>query len=92
LILRPLISHVKEHIIKLARQIGTEDFAKTMPEYCGVISKSPTVKAVKARIEAEEANFDFNILDSVIEQAKNIDIRQIAEESREQVAEVEMVS
>lgn len=40
LILRPLISHDKEHIINLARQIGTEDFAKTMPEYCGVISKA----------------------------------------------------
>ena len=48
LILRPLISHDKEHIINIARQIGTEDFARTMPEYCGVISKSPTVKAVKA--------------------------------------------
>ncbi|MGP4884407.1 Cox family DNA-binding protein, partial [Klebsiella pneumoniae] len=29
----------------------TEDFARTMPEYCGVISKSPTVKAVKGMIE-----------------------------------------
>ncbi|MDU7307034.1 MAG: THUMP domain-containing protein, partial [Escherichia coli] len=53
LILRPLISYDKEHIINLARQIGTEDFARTMPEYCGVISKSPTVKAVKSKIEAE---------------------------------------
>ncbi|XNM75968.1 tRNA uracil 4-sulfurtransferase ThiI [Escherichia coli] len=52
LILRPLISYDKEHIINLARQIGTEDFARTMPEYCGVISKSPTVKAVKSKIEA----------------------------------------
>ncbi len=30
LILRPLISHDKEHIIDLAREIGTEDFARTM--------------------------------------------------------------
>ncbi|MDI5434728.1 hypothetical protein MJM45_28195, partial [Salmonella enterica subsp. enterica serovar Kentucky] len=29
LILRPLISYDKEHIINLARQIGTEDFART---------------------------------------------------------------
>ena len=63
LILRPLISYDKEHIINLARQIGTEDFARTMPEYCGVISKSPTVKAVKSKIEAEEEKFDFSILD-----------------------------
>ncbi len=92
LILRPLISHDKEHIIKVARHIGTEDFSKTMPEYCGVISKSPTVKAIKARIEAEEANFDFSILDTVVQESKNIDIRQIAQESLEKVPEVEMVN
>ena len=44
LILRPLISHDKEHIIDLARKIGTEDFARTMPEYCGVISKVQPLK------------------------------------------------
>ncbi|MBK5074024.1 tRNA 4-thiouridine(8) synthase ThiI [Budviciaceae bacterium CWB-B4] len=92
LILRPLISHDKEHIINMARQIGTEDFAKTMPEFCGVISKSPTVKAVKAKIEAEEANFDFGILDKVVEQAVNIDIRQIAEQTQQQITEVETVA
>ncbi|AJJ10013.1 tRNA sulfurtransferase ThiI [Yersinia rohdei] len=92
LILRPLISHDKEHIINLARQIGTEDFAKTMPEYCGVISKSPTVKAVKAKIEEEESHFDFSILDRVVNEAKNVDIREIAEQSREQVVEVETVA
>ncbi len=41
LILRPLISYDKEHIINLARQIGLEDFARTMPEYCGVIFQKP---------------------------------------------------
>ncbi|WP_313654369.1 tRNA uracil 4-sulfurtransferase ThiI [Pantoea sp.] len=92
LILRPLISHDKEHIIKVAREIGTEDFASTMPEYCGVISKSPTVKAVKAKIEAEEQNFDFTILDRVVEEATNVDIRTIAEQTEEEVAEVETVA
>ncbi|MBM7342848.1 tRNA uracil 4-sulfurtransferase ThiI [Pantoea coffeiphila] len=92
LILRPLISHDKEHIINLAREIGTEDFARTMPEYCGVISKSPTVKAVKAKIEAEEQNFDFTILDRMVEEATNVDIRQIAEKTQEEVVEVETVA
>ncbi|WP_370426079.1 tRNA uracil 4-sulfurtransferase ThiI [Pantoea vagans] len=92
LILRPLISHDKEHIIRVAREIGTEDFASTMPEYCGVISKSPTVKAVKAKIEAEEQNFDFSILDRVIEEATNVDIRTIAEQTEEKVVEVETVA
>ena len=92
LILRPLISHDKEHIIRIAREIGTEDFASTMPEYCGVISKSPTVKAVKAKIEAEEQNFDFTILDRVIEEATNVDIRTIADQTEEEVVEVETVA
>jgi len=91
LILRPLISHDKEHIINVARQIGTEDFARTMPEYCGVISKSPTVKAVKAKIEAEEQRFDFAILNRVVEEATNVDIREIAEQTEEEVVEVETV-
>ncbi|WP_337024544.1 MULTISPECIES: tRNA uracil 4-sulfurtransferase ThiI [unclassified Pantoea] len=91
LILRPLISHDKEHIIDLARHIGTEDFAKTMPEYCGVISKSPTVKAVKAKIEAEEQNFDFEILTRMVQEASNVDIREIAEKAQEEVVEVETV-
>ncbi|KOC89911.1 tRNA uracil 4-sulfurtransferase ThiI [Winslowiella iniecta] len=92
LILRPLISHDKEHIINLARHIGTEDFARTMPEYCGVISKSPTVKAVKAKIEAEEQNFDFDILDRVVQEATNVDIREIASQTQEEVVEVETVA
>ena len=92
LILRPLISHDKEHIIKVAREIGTEDFARTMPEYCGVISKSPTVKAVKSKIEAEEQNFDFSILESVVQEASNLDIREIAQQAEQEVVEVETVA
>lgn len=92
LILRPLISHDKEHIINLAREIGTEDFARTMPEYCGVISKSPTVKAVKSRIHAEEENFDFSVLEKVVQGASNLDIREIAEQATRDVVEVETVA
>ncbi|MGX9418764.1 tRNA uracil 4-sulfurtransferase ThiI [Vibrio sp. WJH972] len=91
LILRPLINWDKEDIINVARQIGTEDFAKTMPEYCGVISKNPTVKAVKAKLEKEENNFDFSILENVVFSARQMDIRKIAEESQEQVPDVESV-
>lgn len=90
LILRPLISHDKEHIITRARQIGTEEYAKTMPEYCGVISKSPTVRAVKSRIEQEEGQFDFAVLDAAVAQAQVLDIREVvAEEATAPVTEVE---
>lgn len=92
LILRPLIAYDKEHIIDLAREIGTEDFARTMPEYCGVISKSPTVKAVRAKIEAEEEKIDFSILKRVVEEASNFDIRDIAQQAGQEVVEVETVT
>mgnify|MGYP003385088912 FL=1 len=89
LILRPLIAYDKQDIIDIARKIGTEDFAKTIPEYCGVISKKPTVKAVLAKVEAEEANFDFSILDKVIEETRIFDIRDIGKESEEEIHAVD---
>lgn len=92
LILRPLVAHDKQDIIDIAREIGTEDFAKTIPEYCGVISKKPTVKAVLKKIEAEEENFDFGILDQVVENARVFDIRDIGNETAAEVQEVEEVA
>jgi thiamine biosynthesis protein ThiI len=62
-----------------------------MPEFCGVISKNPTIKAVKAKLEKEEANFDFAILDRVIEEARVMDIRDIEKQSQEQAPEIELV-
>lgn len=91
LILRPLINWDKEDIIRVARNIGTEEFAKTMPEFCGVISKNPTIKAVKSKLEKEEAKFDFAILDRVIEEARIMDIRDIEKQSQEQAPEIELV-
>lgn len=91
LILRPLINWDKEDIIDLSRQIGTEDFAKVMPEYCGVISKKPTVKAVKEKLEKEEANFDFSILEQAVYNARVMDIRDIEKEAQAQAPEVELV-
>lgn len=92
LILRPLINWDKEDIIDLSRVIGTEDFAKVMPEYCGVISRKPTVKAVKEKLEAEEANFDYSVLEKVVSEARIMDIRDIEKESQEQAPEVEQVT
>ena len=59
-----------------------------MPEYCGVISKKPTVKAELSRIEAEEENFDFAILDKVVAEARYLDIRRIGEETAAEGEEV----
>lgn len=91
LILRPLISHDKEHIITLARQIGTEKFAKTIPEYCCMVSKNPIVRAVKGRIEQEESHFDFTVLHTAVAQAQVLDIRDIIAHAQdnELVTEIE---
>jgi thiamine biosynthesis protein ThiI len=91
LILRPLTAYDKQDIIDIAREIGTEDFAKTIPEYCGVISQKPTVKAQIPKIEAEEGNFDFSILEKVVSETRIFDIRDIGEETDQEVTEVETV-
>lgn len=91
LILRPLVTMDKQDIVDTTRRIGTLEFAETMPEYCGVISNKPTVKAQMNKVLEEEAKFDFAILDRVVEETRWMDIRYIAEETREQVQEVETV-
>lgn len=79
LVLRPLITHDKEHIVKITEQIGTFEIAKSMPEFCGVISKSPTVKAVESKIIATEADFDFAVLQTAIDTAVMSDIRALSQ-------------
>ncbi|HCH70776.1 MAG TPA: tRNA 4-thiouridine(8) synthase ThiI [Colwellia sp.] len=91
LILRPLAAYDKQDIIDIARSIGTEEFSKTIPEYCGVISKKPTVKAVLSKVEEEEGNFNFDILDKVVSETRVYDIRDIGKESEEEIHAVDLV-
>lgn len=88
LVLRPLICADKNDIITIARQIGTEDFAASMPEYCGVISRKPTVKAQLDSIVAEEAKMDMQIIQQVVHQAMVEDIRKVVENGPQALAEV----
>jgi thiamine biosynthesis protein ThiI len=83
---------LKRMMVRAASKVAERYGVQAMPEYCGVISKSPTVKAVKAKIEAEEEHFDFAILEKVVEEASNIDIREIAQQTEQDVVEVETVS
>lgn len=84
LILRPLICMDKNDIINQAKHIGTEEFAKIMPEYCGVISRKPTVKAQLEKIEFEESKLDFSIIERVVDEAKMRDILSIAKEAEQE--------
>mgnify|MGYP000695554104 CR=1 FL=1 len=92
LILRPLIQHDKQEIIDIARAIGTAEMAEAMPEYCGVISRKPTVKAKLDVIEKQEQNFDFEILDTVVDNATVIDVRDIDTAAKEEVKDAESVT
>lgn len=91
LVLRPLITMDKQDIIALSRQIGTEDFAKNMPEYCGVISDRPTTCAKEDRLKEEEANFDFSILDKALNSRMTIKIDQVLTRVQT-IAQVDVVS
>jgi thiamine biosynthesis protein ThiI len=75
LVLRPLVTMDKGDIIDISRRIGTETFAASMPEYCGVISVNPTTRARQHKVEEVETHFDFDILERAITTrvAQNID-------------------
>jgi len=70
LVLRPLVVMHKPEIIQLARDIGTEAFSANIPEYCGVISVKPSSQVNVRKLEAEEAEFDFSVLDQAIADTK----------------------
>ncbi|MBD1551871.1 tRNA uracil 4-sulfurtransferase ThiI [Pseudomonas typographi] len=91
LVLRPLLASHKQDIIDTAMAIGTADFAKHMPEYCGVISVNPTTAARGYRIEREEQRFDMAVLERALERARLVAIDHVIEELG-QTVEVEEVA
>lgn len=92
LIIRPLIHMDKQEIIDIARRIGTEQLAATMPEYCGVISKKPNVACKLEKVEAAEQHFHMPLLEQVVDDAKVQDIRDLQKEADQEVKDVEAVS
>jgi thiamine biosynthesis protein ThiI len=68
LVLRPLIMTDKEDIMAMAREIGTEVFARNMPEYCGVTSDRPTVSAKLDVILEEEAKMDIAVFNRALKE------------------------
>lgn len=90
LVLRPLIASHKQEIIDTAERIGTAEFAKNMPEYCGVISVNPTTRAKRGRVEHEETHFDMAVLERALERVRKVTIDKVIDELGEdlQVEEV----
>lgn len=83
MILRPLITADKGDIIQMAREIGTEGFAASMPEYCGVISSRPTTHAKQHIIEDAEATFNFAPLEEAIANHRCESIEKVMESAEE---------
>lgn len=90
LVLRPLATMNKPDIMAMAEAIGTRHFAENMPEYCGVISKNPTINASFERMHREAAKFDFSVLDNAVAQAVMLPVDKIVEDVN-QAAAVEIV-
>ena len=88
MVLRPLCTSDKQEIIDIAREIGTEDFSKNIPEYCAVISKNPTTKAKPGKIESEESNFDFEKLQAAIDSAHYQLITEVVDDFNNSSSEV----
>ncbi|WP_252177012.1 tRNA uracil 4-sulfurtransferase ThiI [Endozoicomonas sp. 4G] len=77
LVLRPLIAMDKQDIIDISVKIGAEELVKNIPEYCAVISKNPTTRARPEKIAAEEARFDFAILDAAVADRRKVSVSDI---------------
>ena len=90
LVLRPLIVSHKQDIIDTATKIGTAEFAKHMPEYCGVISVNPTTQAKPHRVDYEETKFDMAVLDRALERSTQMTVDRVIDELGKDLA-VEMV-
>ena len=77
LVLRPLVAMDKEDIIDLARAIGTEPYARMMPEYCGVISERPVTRANAGRIERDEARLNPLVLKQAIDDRQDCQVSEL---------------
>ncbi|MCK0105817.1 tRNA uracil 4-sulfurtransferase ThiI [Marinobacter sp. S0848L] len=77
IVLRPLIAMDKQDIIQIAKDIGTEPFARTMPEYCGVISSKPVTRAKLHRVEEEEEKMNPEVLAKAIEDRTDVMVSQL---------------
>lgn len=92
MVLRPIVTMDKNDIIDIARKIGTEDFVKNIPEYCGVISDKPTTKASFEQCDEVEQEFDYSILEGAIERAKVELIDRVLEVADSNITSASIVS
>lgn len=81
LVMRPLIASNKMAIIQQSVEIGVDQYAEHMPEYCAVISNKPTTAAKTEKLEHEESKMDAAVLSRAIANRKLSAIDEIYEHS-----------
>ncbi|MAK91942.1 MAG: tRNA 4-thiouridine(8) synthase ThiI [Oleibacter sp.] len=92
MVLRPLAAMDKQEIIDIARRIGTEAFAATMPEYCGVISVNPTTVGDRKKVEGAEEKFDFAVLEKALNDTVYQRIDNVLDGEESGLDQVELVT
>ena len=80
LVLRPLAMMDKGAIIDICRDIGAEEFAANVPEYCGVISVRPSAHLRMHKVEEQEARMDLGALTAALHHARVQSIDAIAQD------------
>ncbi|PID46165.1 MAG: tRNA 4-thiouridine(8) synthase ThiI [Proteobacteria bacterium] len=83
LVLRPLIAMDKTDIINIAEDIGSAIFAKNMVEYCGVISKKPTVAARFSEVKQAEEALGDSWFHAALESMHKVSMANIIQEVNE---------
>jgi thiamine biosynthesis protein ThiI len=76
-LLRPLIGHDKQEILKLARRVGTHDLSARVPEYCALTPRQPETHARPGRVDKVEARLDADKLKALIEERAIFDLRAL---------------
>lgn len=80
LVLRPLSLTDKAEIIRIARDIGTAEFAASMPEYCGVISDRPNIAAPLREVLDAEAALPEGLLDEALARARWLPVSRLLDD------------
>ena len=76
-IFRPLISFDKHEIIEMARKIGTDLSSSEVEEYCALDVRFPITDAEPRRVEREESDFDFEVIQTAVDAKVVFDMNQI---------------
>lgn len=92
LVLRPLALMNKGDIINVARSIGAEALAASIPEYCGVISVRPSAALALSKVEEAEAQLSPDLLENALRGSRGQLIDAVMTDVQKGQVEVDHIS